>query len=239
MSRKIKTINVTIMEKDYPVACPPGQEGTLMAAVDQVDRLMHTIKRNGRTVGVERIAVMAAINMAHELLMLKEKGAKGNKTTHKVQGKNPPNQGHGKQRQTNAQPETETNIETNNTLSHTMQDVEPNQNEKQLETAQKIAQEEAAIAAQLQALTHKLESALAHTEESHMDTDAHQSTTEKQIETDNTKTAVEANSISDSPDQPSTLNKMPSDTDSDSETETKSECNTEPAPAEKTTFTTS
>lgn len=133
MSRKLKTINVHIMEKEYPVACPPGQETTLMAAVDQVDKLMHTIKRNGRTVGVERIAVMAAINMSHELLTLKEKIASDQLTQTK-----------------SARP--------GDTIDNTAP--ESTRVTADTEALRKVAEEEAAIAAQLQALTEKLEATL-------------------------------------------------------------------------------
>ncbi|MEJ2681528.1 MAG: cell division protein ZapA [Gammaproteobacteria bacterium] len=70
MTRKLKTITVQIMEREYPVACPQGEETMLMNAVDYTDRVMKKIKRAGRTVGVERIAVMAALNMAHDLLAI-------------------------------------------------------------------------------------------------------------------------------------------------------------------------
>jgi cell division protein ZapA len=140
MSRKIKTLNVTIMEKEYPVACPPGQEATLMSAVDQVDKLMHTIKRNGRTVGIERIAVMAALNTTHELLTLKEK-LKSPEGTHASETNAPQAQSAGKASQASSQPENQTSEEDSAKLKV-------------------IAEEEAAIAKQLQALTEKIESTL-------------------------------------------------------------------------------
>lgn len=156
MSRKLKTINVNIMEKEYPVACPPGQETTLMAAVDQVDRLMHTIKRNGRTVGVERIAVMAAINMAHELLSLKEKIALDKETeTHS----------HNRAEHTKNESDTPENKTQENEAYNETTAAEA-ETKQQAEARQQIAKEEAAIAAQLQALTEKLEATLNDSEDS-------------------------------------------------------------------------
>jgi len=75
MTPRIKAITVDIMEKDYSVACPQGEEKTLHEAVDMVNQVMQRIKRAGRTVGMERIAVMAALNMAHELLSYKQRHA--------------------------------------------------------------------------------------------------------------------------------------------------------------------
>lgn len=68
MSAKPKTIDVVIMGRTYKVACSDEERGALLAAVAHLDRKMTEIKSAGRVAGAERIAVMAALNIAHELL---------------------------------------------------------------------------------------------------------------------------------------------------------------------------
>jgi cell division protein ZapA len=68
MSEKAKTLDVSIMGRSYRVACADDEREALLAAVDYVDRKMTHIKAASKVAGTERIAVMAALNMAHELL---------------------------------------------------------------------------------------------------------------------------------------------------------------------------
>ena len=68
MSPKPKTIDVVIMGRTYKVACPDEERGALLAAVAYLDGKMTEIKGAGRVAGAERIAVMAALNIAHEFL---------------------------------------------------------------------------------------------------------------------------------------------------------------------------
>ncbi len=75
MSGESKTLDVTIMGKTYRVTCAPDEEKDLLAAVDFVDNRMSEIREGGRTMAIERLAVMTALNIAHELLS--SKGGKG------------------------------------------------------------------------------------------------------------------------------------------------------------------
>ena len=70
-----KTLDVSIMGREYRVACPPDQEKELLEAVVYLDRKMREIREQGKVVGVESIAVMAALNVAHELLVIRGDGA--------------------------------------------------------------------------------------------------------------------------------------------------------------------
>jgi cell division protein ZapA len=70
MSQTSKTIHVSIMGKDYPVGCPEGQEEQLLASARYVNEKMQRIRAGSRSVGLDRIAVMAALNIAHELMQL-------------------------------------------------------------------------------------------------------------------------------------------------------------------------
>jgi cell division protein ZapA len=62
------TVRVRILDNDYQVACPPDQKESLIAAARYLDEKMRTIKSSGNVIGVERVAVMAGLNIAHELL---------------------------------------------------------------------------------------------------------------------------------------------------------------------------
>ncbi|HAD32049.1 MULTISPECIES: cell division protein ZapA [unclassified Methylophaga] len=65
-------VNVTILGKDYQVACPEDQQDALIASARMVHQNMEKIRNTGKVVGVDRIAVMAALNIAHELLSLQQ-----------------------------------------------------------------------------------------------------------------------------------------------------------------------
>lgn len=68
MSEQQKTLNVTILDREYRVACPSGQESQLRNAANTLNDKMHEIRDTGKVFGIERIAVMAALNLTHELL---------------------------------------------------------------------------------------------------------------------------------------------------------------------------
>ena len=68
MNQKSKTLDVTIMGRTYKVACSEEERNALLSAVAYLDRKMSEIKSTGRVASAERIAVMAALNITHELL---------------------------------------------------------------------------------------------------------------------------------------------------------------------------
>lgn len=63
----MKQIEVTILGQSYLLGCPEGGETSLLAAVKQVDREMSAIRDAGRVKARERIAVLAALNLAYAL----------------------------------------------------------------------------------------------------------------------------------------------------------------------------
>jgi len=63
-----KTIEVSLLGRSYRVACEDGEREALLQAVAYVDGKMGDIKKAAKVAGTERIAVMAALNIAHELL---------------------------------------------------------------------------------------------------------------------------------------------------------------------------
>ena len=66
------TVTVKILDKDYQVACPADQEAELLVSAKYLDKQMRTIRDSGKVIGLERIAVMAALNLSHELLRASE-----------------------------------------------------------------------------------------------------------------------------------------------------------------------
>lgn len=62
---------ITILDKDYPIACPPEERDALVRAAQELNNRMRTIRNTGSIIGLERIAVMAALNLCHELHQLK------------------------------------------------------------------------------------------------------------------------------------------------------------------------
>jgi cell division protein ZapA len=71
----VKQIEVTIMGQSYLLGCPEGGETSLLAAVSQVDREMSAIRDGGRVKARERIAVLAALNLAYALAERSEPAA--------------------------------------------------------------------------------------------------------------------------------------------------------------------
>lgn len=63
-----QTVVVTILDKEYQVACPPDERDALVLSARQLDERMRKIRASGTVIGLERIAVMAALNLNHELL---------------------------------------------------------------------------------------------------------------------------------------------------------------------------
>lgn len=61
-------LDIRIMDKDYRVACPQEQHASLRDSADFLNDRLNDIKNKGSILGTERIAVMAALNLAHELL---------------------------------------------------------------------------------------------------------------------------------------------------------------------------
>jgi cell division protein ZapA len=66
------TVTVKILDKDYQVACPEDQEAQLVVSARYLDKQMRSIRDTGKVIGLERIAVMAALNISYELLQASE-----------------------------------------------------------------------------------------------------------------------------------------------------------------------
>lgn len=68
MSEDSKAVAVVILDKEYLVSCHEGERESLFHAVEFVDRKMRALRDSGKAGGGERIAVMAALNIAHDYL---------------------------------------------------------------------------------------------------------------------------------------------------------------------------
>ncbi len=68
MSEMYAQVSVRILEKEYKVSCPASERTDLLDSAEVLDKKMREIRESGKVVGLDRIAVMAALNMAHELL---------------------------------------------------------------------------------------------------------------------------------------------------------------------------
>lgn len=63
-------VTVRILEKEYQVACPEEERAALLRSADMLNRRMKDIRDSGKVVGLDRMAVMVALNLANELLQL-------------------------------------------------------------------------------------------------------------------------------------------------------------------------
>ena len=74
MNAESKGLQINIMGREFRVACPEEEQKGLLEAVDYLNRKMQEIRSGGKVVGLERIAIMAALNIAHEFLLTKVNG---------------------------------------------------------------------------------------------------------------------------------------------------------------------
>ena len=68
MTQQIAQVSVRILDKEYQVACPADERTDLLDSAEILNAKMREIRDSGRIVGLDRIAVMAALNMANDLM---------------------------------------------------------------------------------------------------------------------------------------------------------------------------
>ncbi|MBM3341607.1 MAG: cell division protein ZapA [Betaproteobacteria bacterium] len=73
-AKEAKGLQITIMGRSFRVACKEEEQRSLLEAVDYLNRRMEEIRDQGKIVGLERIAIMAALNITHEFLGAKVGG---------------------------------------------------------------------------------------------------------------------------------------------------------------------
>jgi len=69
-----KGVTLNILGREMRVSCPEGEEKTLQASADYLNRKLREVRDTGKVVGNERIAIMAALNIAHEALSNRTNG---------------------------------------------------------------------------------------------------------------------------------------------------------------------
>lgn len=74
MSDMYAHVTVRILEKEYHVACPAEEKPSLLASAELLNKKMREIRDTGKVVGLDRVAVMAALNLANELLETQGQG---------------------------------------------------------------------------------------------------------------------------------------------------------------------
>ncbi len=72
MSETASTVSVRILDKEYQVSCPADEVDELTASAKHLDAQMRQIRESGAVVGLDRMAVIAALNITHDLLRLRE-----------------------------------------------------------------------------------------------------------------------------------------------------------------------
>ena len=81
-----KTMDIKLLERNYKVACPVGQESALQQAADALNQRLEETKENTQLTNVEQIAVMTALNLCHEWIQdQNEQSAKTAKLEEKIQ----------------------------------------------------------------------------------------------------------------------------------------------------------
>lgn len=75
MSKDSRGLDVSIMGRDFRVSCTEDEQKELLKAVDFLNSKMKEIRDTGKVIGVERIAIMAALNITHEYLSSRVAGA--------------------------------------------------------------------------------------------------------------------------------------------------------------------
>ena len=66
-------VSVSILDREYMIACTPDERAGLIAAASHLDSKMREIRNGARTASVDRIAVLAALTLAHELLGIRQR----------------------------------------------------------------------------------------------------------------------------------------------------------------------
>lgn len=73
MNASVKPITVMIMDKEYVVGCAEDEREALFASVEFLNSKLREQRDSGKVIGSERVAVMAALNIAHEYLVYRRR----------------------------------------------------------------------------------------------------------------------------------------------------------------------
>lgn len=68
MAAEVASVSINILEREYQISCSPSEEEALRKSARYLDEQMKKVKTHGTTLGFEKLAVMTALNISHELL---------------------------------------------------------------------------------------------------------------------------------------------------------------------------
>lgn len=77
-------VNVRILDREYTVGCTPEQRDGLLSAAKLLDNRMREVRGSNRMAAVDRVAVLAALNLAHELLQLRGEASREREIAHSL-----------------------------------------------------------------------------------------------------------------------------------------------------------
>ena len=71
---RISRVSVRLLDREYQVACPAEERSALLDSAEFLDAKMREVRDSGKVVGLDRIAVISALNLANELIKLRRHG---------------------------------------------------------------------------------------------------------------------------------------------------------------------
>lgn len=70
-------VSIRLLDREYTVGCEPGEQNSLIAAAKLLDTKMREIRGSNRMAALDRVAVLAALNFAHELQQIRDQDTEG------------------------------------------------------------------------------------------------------------------------------------------------------------------
>lgn len=75
MSGTSEVVSIRLLDREYTVGCEPGERDSLLAAAKLLDSKMREVRGNNRMAALDRVAVLAALNLAHDLQQIRDEHA--------------------------------------------------------------------------------------------------------------------------------------------------------------------
>lgn len=72
---RVTRVSVRLLDREYQVACPADERSALLDSAEYLDSKMREVRDSGKVVGLDRIAVISALNLANELIKLRRTGS--------------------------------------------------------------------------------------------------------------------------------------------------------------------
>lgn len=75
MSSTSEVVSIRLLDREYTVGCEPGERDSLLSAAKLLDTKMREIRGNNRMAALDRVAVLAALNLAHDLQQMRDESS--------------------------------------------------------------------------------------------------------------------------------------------------------------------